>query len=401
MKLTAKPYVLRNNIQYYKWGCTGPEAYIPRLLELEEDRTEPPGTCYAELWIGAHRKSPSLVYLDDDKVPLDILTDEYPAELLGESVFRKFGSNFPFLLKILSAAEPLSIQVHPDKSLAELLHKKDPENYPDNNHKPEIAVALDSLQALSGFRPAAEIESVMRDFPALSGLLNFKGFCQTSMKDLLNTAISVFAGDQAGAALITAQIEKMITDKPAGQRDSNEKVFLSVCRKYPGDIGLIFVLLLNVINLSAGEAIFLDAGVPHAYLKGNIVECMATSDNVIRAGLTPKFKDAAALVEALKYGSGSCIIAPSGASFEYPAPAEEFSLTRVIIGEGQREFRTTDGSVEVFGIISGEAELIWEENGAEKKEALRKGRFILIPAVLNNYSIHALREVLMFRVSVP
>lgn len=404
MKLTAKPYLLRNNIQYYKWGCTGPEAYIPRLLELEEEnRTELSDTSYAELWIGAHRKSPSLVYSGDDMVTLDILTDEYPAELLGERVFKKFGSNFPFLLKILSAKEPLSIQVHPDKSLAQHLHKKDPENYPDSNHKPEIAVALDSLQALSGFRASAEIEGVLHSFPALSALLNCTDITRTGLKEVLNDLISVFAGNPSRAAQITAQIEKMITDKPAGQRDRNEEVFLSVCRKYPGDIGLIFVLLLNVVNLSAGEAIFLEAGVPHAYLKGNIVECMAASDNVIRAGLTPKFKDAAALVEALRYGPGPGIIKPPvpDATFEYPAPAGEFSLSRVIIGKGQTEVRESGGSVEVFGIISGEAELIWKENRKEKKQALNKGKFILIPAVLNSYRIDALSGVQMFRVSVP
>ena len=142
-----RPFKLISKIQYYDWGTKNAAAFIPSFLGIPAEKDRP----YAELWIGAHPTAPSEILLNGQPVPLDKAIESAPREILGEDVARRFGGKLPFLLKVLSAGAPLSIQTHPNKEQAHRLHAKDPAHYPDDNHKPEIAIALDGLTAIAGF----------------------------------------------------------------------------------------------------------------------------------------------------------------------------------------------------------------------------------------------------------
>ncbi len=185
-----RPFLLENSIQPYPWGERGKNAYIPRLLGLDVESDDTP---FAELWIGAHSSAPSKVILDPDQVMLlSELIDKYPTEILGDSVAEAFNGQLPFLLKVLSAREILSIQMHPNKQQALELHNQDPKNYPDTNHKPEIAIVLDSLTALVGLIDDKELPSVMKRYPELRAITAYDQHpdqtTETSFKNLLQRA---------------------------------------------------------------------------------------------------------------------------------------------------------------------------------------------------------------------
>src|SRR5512143_3556822 len=185
-----RPFLLENSIQHYPWGERGKDAYIPRLLGVDVESEDTP---FAELWIGTHPSAPSKVVVDSGKeMLLSELISEYPTEILGASVNEAFNGQLPFLLKVLSAREILSIQMHPNKQQALELHKQDPKNYPDTNHKPEIAIALDSLTALVGLIDDKELQSVIKRYPELRTVTAYdqnpgQG-AETSFKNLLQRA---------------------------------------------------------------------------------------------------------------------------------------------------------------------------------------------------------------------
>lgn len=139
--ISSRPYLLKNKVQHYKWGAIGTMAYIPQLLGEKAESDKP----YAELWIGAHPSFSSEIVIDEVAFPLYDIIQKFPKEILGEYVLNNYSKNLPFLFKVLSAAEALSIQAHPNKQQAISLYARDPEHYPDDNHKPEIAIALDEL----------------------------------------------------------------------------------------------------------------------------------------------------------------------------------------------------------------------------------------------------------------
>ena len=154
LKFETRPFRLLNKIQHYAWGARNEQAFIAKLLQLEVEKDKP----YAELWMGTHPNAPSAVEINDqEKIPLDRFIKQFPKEVLGQKVIERFGVQLPFLFKVLSAGEALSIQAHPNKEQAAMLHQRDPEHYPDDNHKPEIAIALDQLTALVGFRPLTAV----------------------------------------------------------------------------------------------------------------------------------------------------------------------------------------------------------------------------------------------------
>ena len=277
------------------------------------DRGEP-NKPYAELWIGAHPKAPSEIEIDGTRIPLNKVIEDYPTECLGEYVRQKFSGTFPFLLKILSAAHALSIQTHPNKVQAQQLHAKDPKNYPDDNHKPEIAIALDALVALVGFQPVYSIKKHLEYLPELDELVG-QGLVDEIVKSeeplMLENLIKQLyrlimqrADDEECMAACIAKIRKRLTEKEF--RSPEELQFLEQYELYGTDVGLFSFFFFNLVHVQHGQAIFTGAGVPHAYIKGNIIECMANSDNVVRAGLTKKFKDVETLLNIIQYDFAEC-----------------------------------------------------------------------------------------------
>ncbi|KAJ1563661.1 Mannose-6-phosphate isomerase, partial [Cladochytrium tenue] len=224
----------------------------------------------------------------------------------------------PFLFKVLSIRKALSIQAHPDKALAARLHAERPGVYKDGNHKPEMALALTPFEALIGFRPLREIHAHLTRFPELAAVVG----SETTQK-LADAAGSAGDNTPAGRAALQALFGALMGADEAAMRaqlatlvgrlraqasspvGTLEELVVRLDSQFPADVGTFCALLLNYVKMEPGQAVFLAANEPHAYLSGDCVECMATSDNVVRSGLTPKYKDVATLVSMLTYRSGT------------------------------------------------------------------------------------------------
>jgi mannose-6-phosphate isomerase len=324
---------IRSSVRHYDWGH---ESIIPELLGREAD-----GRPWAELWMGAHPDEPSLL---PDGRGLDAAIAADPEGLLGSAVRRRFGDRLPFLMKVLAAGSPLSLQAHPTKAQAEAgfaaeeeagVPRQDPtRTYKDANHKPEILCALTPVEALCGFRPVEESLHCLAKLqlpelkPTIAALA--RGGLKVAVPQLL--ALS----GRRRQSLVAA-----VAERSAASVAANNPEFVNTYRwaarladKYPGDPGVVISLMCNHLTLEPGEAVFLPAGNMHAYLAGSGVELMANSDNVLRGGLTPKHIDLAALVEVLDFTDGKVpvlrpVLGPGG--LRYPVPIDDFDLTRVSV----------------------------------------------------------------------
>lgn len=284
----------------------------------------------------------------------------------------KFGHKLPFLFKVLSIGKALSIQAHPNKKLAEKLHAKDSKNYPDDNHKPEMTIAITPFDGLCGFRPLAEISHFFSTVPTLKKLVGEEGAAfQSTIKGQETSnkpedeEKNKKALQKAFGALMNAKKEDIENaskeliesakaegaDFAGGGLESTPgkelaDLVVRLDKQFPGDIGLFVLFFLNYVKLEVGEAMFLKADDIHAYLSGDIIECMAASDNVVRAGFTPKFKDVDTLVDMLTYSYApieeqkmdpvdypyvtlnSTAYSSASAAILYDPPIEEFSVVK-------------------------------------------------------------------------
>jgi mannose-6-phosphate isomerase len=389
--IERRPYKLKNKIQNYSWGTKDSEAYIPQLLGM----TPESGIPYAELWIGTHNNAPSKISIDDSEQSLADYIELDAAAILGEKVAQQFNNKLPFLFKVLSIAEPLSIQTHPDKDQAEMLHSVDPDNYSDDNHKPEIAIAIDKLEALAGFKSVEAVKNICIEYDELTkfmGLNNFNRIFENSvtgesekLRQLYSLLVHKALDEKDEYRLLLKSLrDRFLT----GTDKKEEQLFLKLYERYDKDIGLLTMLFLNYYVLSPGEAIFTKAGIPHAYLSGNIIECMANSDNVIRAGLTPKFVDVKNLLKVLSFESGGVdMVTPekSGSKTEYNTDAEEFKVVRIELSENKKVKIKQKSQLSIFLLVEGTAEIKWN-NGNMK---LNKGDSIFIPADTKSISLES------------
>ncbi|KAH8687982.1 mannose-6-phosphate isomerase [Tricladium varicosporioides] len=318
---------LQCGVNSYDWGKVGKDSAAAKFaaatpaddFSIQDDKP------YAELWMGTHPSNPSKD-LTTKRTLLDLVQDNQA--LMSKEINEKFENKLPFLFKVLSIGKALSIQAHPNKKLAEQLHKRDSKNYPDDNHKPEMTIAITPFDGLCGFRPLAEISHFLSTIPVLKNLVGeseaeayqstIKGQ-ETSQKmddeeknkKALQTAFSALMRskkeevEKASRELVETA-EKEGPDFAGGGGPSNSgkelaDLVIRLNKQFPGDIGLFVLFFLNYVKLEVGEAMFLKADDIHAYLSGDIIECMAASDNVVRAGFTPKFKDVDTLVSMLTY----------------------------------------------------------------------------------------------------
>jgi len=407
-KFSLKPYTLYNRIQNYDWGTKNESAFIPHLIGAEIEPDKP----YAELWIGAHPKAPSEIEISGERIPLNKVIEEYPMECLGEYVHRKFSGTFPFLLKVLSIAQVLSIQAHPNKLQARLLHAKDPNNYPDDNHKPEIAIALDSLDALVGFKP---LHSIKANLDALPELNEFVG--QGMIHEIMNSEdqsttehlikqlygnIWQRSGEKERLAACLSNIQKRLSIKII--RSPEEELFLLQHKLYGTDVGLLSFFFFNLVHLQHEEAIFLDAGVPHSYIKGTIIECMANSDNVVRAGLTKKFTDIDTLLNIIRYDFAEYPILQTGKGADegtYRTAAEEYEVTRNKKPGGFRKKCLSNDRPCVYLVTQGLLEVNWKDHETANSLKFLKGNSFFLPAALSQYEIASNVDVEFFAVTIP
>jgi mannose-6-phosphate isomerase len=276
----------------YAWGST---SAIQRLLGRE-----PGSRPLAELWVGAHPDDPARVPALE--TTLDQLIASDPSGALGHDVVERFGPQLPFLLKLLAADKPLSIQVHPTREQAEagfvdedargIARDAPDRNYRDGNHKPELLCALTEFEALCGFRPVADTLRLLDafDLPELEPVREL-----LAGPDPLRTAFSYLLRLPQPGPLVTAVAARAAAIADAEWTGAAGAV-LRAAEAFPGDVGVVLALLLNHVVLQPGEAIYLGAGNVHAYLHGLGVEIMANSDNVLRCGLTPKHVDVGELL---------------------------------------------------------------------------------------------------------
>ncbi|PIA33301.1 hypothetical protein AQUCO_04100015v1 [Aquilegia coerulea] len=310
------PQKLRCSVQHYDWGKIGEQSEVARLFSLNSGLGIEADKPYAELWMGTHESGPSFVVesgkTDAEYVTLNSWISENPS-VLGEKVVKEWGNNLPFLFKVLSIAKALSIQAHPDKELARALHKSHPSLYKDDNHKPEMALALTKFEALCGFVSLQEFKDVLCSVPEIAEFVGNVDADQVlrineqngeeKIKAVLRSIFTqlMSADKDAVAEMVNKMKTRLTLEKKVRQLTDKEEMVLELDKQYPNDVGVISAFLLNYVKLNPGEALYLGANEPHAYLSGECIECMATSDNVVRAGLTPKLRDVPTLCSMLTY----------------------------------------------------------------------------------------------------
>lgn len=300
------------SVKHYDWGNKGTESLISRFKgvdlsgkEIHVNQDSP----MAELWFGAHPSGPAYVQVDDKLVNISEFMKEFPEMVGNISIYTKYKKSLPYLFKILSVAKPLSLQAHPDRKMAEILHGNDSKNYPDPNHKPELAIALTEFQILCDFRPISEIVEYISKIAPLRTIIG-ESLCEAltlgvekgeSPETLLSKCFESLIRCQP--EVITRETERLITEYKGSELISEElyNVINMIANLHPGDPGIFAPLMLNYIRLQPGQAVYLKANKLHAYLSGDCIECMACSDNVVRAAMTPKFRDVDTLIKMLDY----------------------------------------------------------------------------------------------------
>jgi mannose-6-phosphate isomerase len=383
-------FPLRCRAQNYAWGKQGSESAVAQMLEGSGEAIDGEKR-YAELWCGTHRSGPSELVDEDGKVSLlsDWLVSNPAA--LGERQIGRYGTNLPWLFKTLSINSALSIQVHPNIEQAQEMHRLRPTTY-DDNHKPEMAVALTPFEALCSFRPLSSIARDWQRLPALALLIPAavkeelaqletasSPLCKADESRLLQIAFTAVL--QATPQLLTEAVTLHLKELEAAKSqqdvladEARSKLFVELHGIYGVDAGLFCLFFLHYVNLQAGDAIFLNAGVPHAYLRGNCVEIMAASDNVVRCGLTPKEKDIASLLLTLQFETvpetplvqtRHLTQLPSFVRL-YEVPIPEFALISIDIPVGAPLPMEVDGTeVEENMQWGGNSPAIWQVHEGE------------------------------------
>jgi mannose-6-phosphate isomerase len=388
---TMKISLLKNAIQEYAWGST---RAIPDLL----GRKNPGAKTQAELWMGAHPKAPSRVKHNGRWVSLLELIAKDPVDVLGKKVARNFNNRLPYLFKVLAAARPLSIQAHPDlhqaregfqRENAQKIPLDAPHrNYRDDNHKPECICALNRFWALSRFRKISGILSYLEKLNLRHLEVELADFKKRPTSDGLKqfyTALMSMDMDRRKRVVAEAL-------GPARDFESEDPVFkwiLKLAEDYPGDIGVLSPILLNLICLEPGQAMFLDAGQLHAYLEGTGIELMANSDNVLRGGLTPKHVDVYELLRVLKFEDRDATFLKPVKSIAneliYPSPAAEFVLSVITLRSGEAYQSPKNRSVEILICTRGNATLFDLADRTETQ--LPRGASAIVPASVERYRI--------------
>ncbi|KAH9616682.1 hypothetical protein KSS87_018363 [Heliosperma pusillum] len=403
---------LRCSVKNYDWGRFGTNTEVFRLYKANSGLNSSlvdPNKPYAELWMGTHESGSSFVVKKDNFLvngnvnhgftvvnakcsgfegeTLKNWIEKNP-HVLGNKVLEKWGCDLPFLFKVLSVAKPLSIQAHPCKELAKKLHLKYPTVYKDENHKPEMALAVTKFEILCGFVGMEALQKTLVSVPEISQLVGTavvdrvaKISPEDKEEDVKAALKQLFTQIMSASDLLIAEVLSMLIsrlrrkDKMKIGANKNlkrfydcsvevntlimhdfdgvglfcgfqltpeEKLVLRLEEQYPGDVGVFAAFLMNFITLNPGEALCLGANELHAYVSGECIECMATSDNVVRAGLTPKQRDVQTLCEMLTYKQGCPEIlrgfnveGTDGSTKRYRPPFEEFEVDHCHLSEGR------------------------------------------------------------------
>ena len=376
---------LINKIQNYDWGS---KTALTDLYGIANPDNKP----MAELWMGAHPKASSDVIdpVTHQIISLESLIHSAPEEYLGQKVTAHF-ARLPYLFKVLCAAQPLSVQVHPNKAYAEVGFAKENSagialdspirNYKDDNHKPELIYALTPFKAMNAFRPLDEIAQLFNFVSAAHPYIQI--FIQSPSEETLAklfAQILNLSGEQKELAL---GVLKAALNSRQGEPWNSIKQMAIL---YPEDNGLFAPLLLNTIELQPGEAMFLYARTPHAYLEGVGLEVMANSDNVLRAGLTHKHIDIPELIANIDFKptpASQLLNEPvkTGNIWKYHIPVEDFSFNIYSINHSGVDL--TNNSASILFCIEGSLVL----SSGHEEVILSAGESVFLPAYERNISI--------------
>ncbi|WP_207492542.1 mannose-6-phosphate isomerase, class I [Aridibaculum aurantiacum] len=350
-------FKINGAVQHYAWGGFD---FIPSLLRMARKEQKP----YAEYWLGAHPSAPSDVELPDGtSIFLNAAIKQLPFKYIGEKVYERFGE-LPYLLKVLDVREMLSIQVHPTREEAIKGFEKEEaagipidaphRNYKDRNHKPEVMIALSDFWLLHGFKPADELVATLQQVPSFKELVAV--FEKEGYFGLYKHVMEM-PQDAADAML-----GPVVKEALAGTPPKNDPAYW-VAKLYNGnapvdgfDRGIFSIYFFNIVQLHKGQAIFQQAGVPHAYLEGQNVELMANSDNVLRGGLTPKHVDVPELLKQTTfepihpYVQGGVV--KEGGERIFDCPVEDFGISMFSLENG-KAYTATAFSAEIFLITQG------------------------------------------------
>ncbi|CPR30769.1 Probable mannose-6-phosphate isomerase ManA [Mycobacteroides abscessus] len=339
--------LLRGAIRTYAWGSRTAIAEFT-------GRPTPTPHPEAELWLGAHPADPAYLETGGGAESLLEVVAADPIGQLGAASVAEFGDQLPFLLKVLAADEPLSLQAHPSaQQAADGFAREEAagvplnspiRNYRDRNHKPELVVALDRFEALAGFRDPGDTVDLFRalDVEALTPYVNLLAGQSDAdgLRALFTTWITLPQPslDVLVPAVLDGAVRYLSSDDARFVGEA--RTLLEVGERYPADAGVLASLLLNRLTLEPGEGIYLPAGNLHAYLRGLAVEVMANSDNVLRGGLTPKHVDVPELLRVLDFSPASeahlhVETVTDGAQTRYRTPAREFALSRFDLADGE------------------------------------------------------------------
>lgn len=361
---------LDNTVRPYAWGSA---TAIPQLLGVA-----PTGEPQAEMWMGAHPGAPSRT----GRGPLTEVIDAAPERELGSRTVTRFGPRLPFLLKLLAAGAPLSLQVHPDLAQAREGYEDEERrgipidaghrNYKDANHKPELICALTEFDGLCGFRDPLEAADLLA------------GLDVDSLKpyvDLLHAQPEEAALREVLTAILGADPEETahtVTEAAAAcaRLGGAYAPYADIAHHYPGDPGVLAAMLLNHVTLQPGEALFLGAGIPHAYLNGLGVEIMANSDNVLRCGLTPKHVDVPELLRVVRFEATDPGVlrpeaSPDGEEL-YETPIDEFRLSRYVLPEAAAPHDLTRATPQILLCTAGSVRA--------GEHTLAPGQSVFVPA---------------------
>ncbi|SNX87931.1 probable PMI40 - mannose-6-phosphate isomerase [Melanopsichium pennsylvanicum] len=428
--MVQRVFQLIPGVQSYDWGIKGGAscsrvaqfASATKQLNFQEEHDKP----YAELWMGTHPSCPSRIIISNTKDGEFECLSSYLAqhpELMGSKVVSKFSDqkagDLPFLFKVLSVGKALSIQAHPDKELGRKLHQQRPDVYRDPNHKPEMAIALTPFRGFCGFRPLDEIIGFIKNVPEFAQLVHLspteiekasmvqkqgnqdeiKAILKTIFANLMNSTSTCY---EPLAIELEQRFSKSADFGVCGERgvvgEVERKLVLKLSQEFPRDVGIFCTFVLNISTLNPGEALFLQANEPHAYLEGEILECMASSDNVVRAGLTPKLRDTDTLISMCTYESGfnRGRMQPVQWNKSFPShieallydpPIEEFSVVVTQLGTTPNDNKVKNAKLNgpsVLLILQGEVMVKGEYDGDKKEDGqelrLEKGQLAFIAA---------------------
>lgn len=409
-------YEIENVLRPYAWGST---TAIAGLL----GRTASGGP-EAELWVGAHPDSPSVAAADGGPLTLDTLIAADPEHHLGSTSVAEFGPRLPFLLKVLAAESPLSLQVHPTLEQARAGFAREEaagmdrgageRNYKDDNHKPEMIFALTPFEALCGFRPAASSRALFEHIAASMREMSrevpqefldvITDLSLAPEHDALKAAFTrLIGGGHAVSHAVRELVAALKAGLPLAPYQTELSTVISLHGHYPGDPGVLISLLLNRISLAPGEAVYLPAGNVHAYLHGLGIEVMASSDNVLRGGLTPKFVDVPELLKTIEFESvGVPMLAAETSALGqelYRPPFREFQLQRIELEPGAGPVPLAQSGAAVIIVVSGSVLL----DSPKGDLHLDRGASAFLPAAEAPVNVHAVsgaaERVLAFAVT--